>query len=1007
MTSATTIPAATTGDSEAAVLPFTAKTRTRIGLALFTLLAYVPLLLTDVGKVAADSKSYFYLDPGRLLSSAASMWDPTISMGTVSYQTLGYLFPIGPMYWLLEEVLRVPPWIAERFWLGSLLLAAGLGTRYLLRTLGVRGAGIAVGMLAYAFTPYVIQFSSRTSVLLGPWAATPWMAALVILGLRRGGWKYPALLAITVQLSGSVNAATLGFALLAPLLFIVFAVFIVRETEWRRAWSVVWRSGLLIFVTSLWWMSARWPSPPGTAATCCASPRRADDGVDHLSDRSPTRRRVLVLLRQGRGLVVGAGRDELHAQPQRRIREHVVARARAARRRRGALALPALLRAARARGLLHSPSARARTTTRRRSARCSRCSRRATRSGSRSATPDARCRSSRSASRACSQSASARSNARLAERNQILSGVVVAFVIGALCLVNAPGVWGGTYYSNYAEWHSIPEYWKQAANSLDTAHNTRVLVLPGSPFATYTWGSVIDPVLPGLISRPTVTRDQIPYGSEATANLLQAVDGRLENNVLDPNALAPVARLMGVGDLLLDMDFQTDRYGLIPSDLLWQTFTERQPTGLGAPTAYGTKIPGTPIPNPGDVARLPIASPPPLAVFAVKNPLSIVRTKSADDPIIIDGDGEGLVDVASVGLLDARRLVVYSPTYEKDPEKLRKLAANGTLIVTDSNRKRPHATTLINNYGPTEQANEDPLVKTPYDQRLEEFPDETSKSQTVTLLNGVKSVRATFGNQAFGVARRRSRIDGDPKTTWATDAAVPVGNQRLEIKLDKPITTDHIRFFQPVKAAQGRWITDVTMQFDGHGTVHGKLDDESRSKTGQSVTFPKRKFSTVVIRINHVHHTEGGPQNPIGFVEVRMSDEKPGAPRVRASERTRLPLDLLETMGTSSLDHELVLSLSRDQMDNANMRRVFTLPTAVPSPSPGPPSSAHSRATPTSTAGSGCPTRPRAASHRCRSRTSAIRWPARRPRSTAIRPPRGTRRSARAAATCSSSWPSR
>ena len=46
-------------------------------------------------------------------------------------------------------VLGMPAWVAQRLWLGTLLFAAGMGMRYLLRTLGVRGPGVPVAMLAY------------------------------------------------------------------------------------------------------------------------------------------------------------------------------------------------------------------------------------------------------------------------------------------------------------------------------------------------------------------------------------------------------------------------------------------------------------------------------------------------------------------------------------------------------------------------------------------------------------------------------------------------------------------------------------------------------------------------------------------------------------------------------------------------------------------------------------------------------------------------------------------
>ena len=77
--------------------------------------------------------------------------------------------------------------------------------------------------------------------------------AFVILSLRRGGWKYPALLAITVQLTGSVNASTLTFALLAPAIWIPYAVLLTREVDWRRAFGTILRSTVLIVFTSLWW----------------------------------------------------------------------------------------------------------------------------------------------------------------------------------------------------------------------------------------------------------------------------------------------------------------------------------------------------------------------------------------------------------------------------------------------------------------------------------------------------------------------------------------------------------------------------------------------------------------------------------------------------------------------------------------------------------------------------------------------------------------------------------
>ena len=91
-----------------------------VGVVLLVLVSYVPLLLTRPGRVGADTKTYLYLDPARLLSRAAWMWDPNVGLGTVTHQNIGYLWPLGPYYWLMDTV-GVPDWVAQRIWLGTIV----------------------------------------------------------------------------------------------------------------------------------------------------------------------------------------------------------------------------------------------------------------------------------------------------------------------------------------------------------------------------------------------------------------------------------------------------------------------------------------------------------------------------------------------------------------------------------------------------------------------------------------------------------------------------------------------------------------------------------------------------------------------------------------------------------------------------------------------------------------------------------------------------------------------
>src|SRR5262245_45147054 len=121
-----------------------------IGLHLaLAFVAYVPLLLTQRGWVSADTKTYLYLDPAKLMSRSWSMWDPSIGLGTVTHQNIGYLWPMGPFYWALDRI-GVPDWAAQRLWWGSIIFFAGAGVAYLLRTLGWKGPGVVAAVFGYA-----------------------------------------------------------------------------------------------------------------------------------------------------------------------------------------------------------------------------------------------------------------------------------------------------------------------------------------------------------------------------------------------------------------------------------------------------------------------------------------------------------------------------------------------------------------------------------------------------------------------------------------------------------------------------------------------------------------------------------------------------------------------------------------------------------------------------------------------------------------------------------------
>ncbi len=131
-----------------------------VGACVLAGLAYAPLLAARPGVVTPDTKTYLYLDPTRFLSQVAFMWNPTVGLGTVTHEYLGYLLPMGPFF-AVFHLLGVPVWVAQRLWLGSILFAAGLGVLYLCRILGLRGPGPTAAALAYMLSPYFLQYAGR------------------------------------------------------------------------------------------------------------------------------------------------------------------------------------------------------------------------------------------------------------------------------------------------------------------------------------------------------------------------------------------------------------------------------------------------------------------------------------------------------------------------------------------------------------------------------------------------------------------------------------------------------------------------------------------------------------------------------------------------------------------------------------------------------------------------------------------------------------------------------
>jgi len=162
------------------------------GTLLLLCLSLLPPIWSSPGRIAADTKSYLMIDPWSLMRSASSLWNPSIGLGTVTHQYIGYLFPMGT-WWGIADLLSIPDWVTQRLWWGCLVACASIGAQHLGRSLGLTTRGALTVGIAYGWSPYLFTYISRISAILLPWAVFPWMIVVICRGLRDPrGWRAPA-----------------------------------------------------------------------------------------------------------------------------------------------------------------------------------------------------------------------------------------------------------------------------------------------------------------------------------------------------------------------------------------------------------------------------------------------------------------------------------------------------------------------------------------------------------------------------------------------------------------------------------------------------------------------------------------------------------------------------------------------------------------------------------------------------------------------------------------------
>ncbi len=756
--------------------------RDRLLPALLAVGCYALALLQRPGWAVSDTKIDLHVDPLRFLADAAAPWTTDISLGHVqSGQYGGYVWPMGPFFALLREV-GLEPWVVQRLWLGTLLFLAAWGVVRLLDALLGRPRGIAhlAAASAYVLNPYVVTYASRVSVTLLAYAALPWLLLIVHRGLRDRSWLWPAAFALIVTSSGGgINAAVTAWALVGPLLLLLYEP-AMRLATWRAAWTFTWRTALLGAITSLWWVvplavQSKWGLPflpyteqPGTIwGTTSASeslrllgfwlsyvgtgygdvlhPYTSNAGTFvfwapaivgslllpalALGGFAWTRRwrygpffLALTLLGV---LIMIAGFPE--GTPLRKgmtfAYNHLVS-LQTLRTTYKAGPLPAL-------GLAVLGGMAARVAWQ------------------------------------------ALAGRRPALRPVVLVGAAAILALSAWPLLRGRGV------DDQLTWKEIPAAWTQAADDVNArlGDDHRAMVLPGQLFSHYDWGGTVDPILPTLATKPVAVRQVVPFADLRSVDLQWSTDGLISQRRAVGDQLARLLDLQSVGSVVTATDDDRSRSGALDPNAAAR---ELATAGLRQPArAYGpTK---TRRAQDGDLAA-PLALPQVRRYDRDAEPM--VRLLPRDRATIVDGAAGGIVDLAAFGPIAQDRPLRYAA--DLDARELRTLAEAGSpVVVTDSNRRRVFVPSQLRaNLGAT-LAPGDPISEDGH--QLNPWPDRSTDVQTVARLTGVRSLRAPFSPQVpqFPEHRPFAAMDGDPATAWLADRTLTADRWHLDVALER------------------------------------------------------------------------------------------------------------------------------------------------------------------------------------------------------------------------------
>ncbi|RAV02494.1 hypothetical protein DQP56_05235 [Mycolicibacter senuensis] len=834
------------------------------------------------GRISPDTKLDLTADPLRFLTRAVNLWSSELPFGQVQNQAYGYLFPHGAFF-LLGDFVGLPGWIIQRLWWALLLTVGFWGVLRVAETLRI-GTPTArlIGAAAFALSPRVLttmgSISSETlPMMLAPWVLLPVIRALGAPGSQPPGRPMRALAGqagVAVALMGAVNAvATLAGCLPAIIWWLC-------HRPNRRWWSFTgwWLLALALAVT--WWLVAllllgrvsppfldfiesagvttRWTSlteilrgthswtpfvaPNATAGaplvtrpvlilgTCLVAAAGLAGLTGMLRRRLPGAGRLVTMLLIGVTLLAvgyagGLGSPLAHAV--QTFLDAGGAPLRNVHKLESVIRIPLVLGVTYLLGRIPLPG-----------------------------------------------SAPAAVWRRAYVHPEHHKAAAVGLVVLTALMVSTSLAWTGRL-TPPGTFQDLPQYWRDAAAWLGD-HNTgsptpgRVLVVPGAPFATQTWGTSHDEplqVLSETAGGPWGVRDSIPLTPPQTIRALDSVQ-RLFAAGRPSAGLADTLARQGISYLVVrnDLDPDTSRSA---RPLLVHRAVDGSP-GLHRVAQFGDPVGSGTVPGFVSDSGLRPAYPA-IEIYRVGDPAAGANPGA---PYLADLDAMQRVAGGPEVLLrldEHRRLrgdPVLGPVLMTADARRAGLGAprNGGITVTDTPLARETDYGRVDDHSSTLRAAGDARHT---HSRVPDYP--TPGAATVfggwiggRITASSSSSDATALPDVAPSTSPAAAIDGDSGTAWVSNALQSAVGQWLQIDFDHPLTNGTITVTPSATAvgAQVRRIQISTV----NGTTTLRFD-----RAGEPLTAALPYGETPWVRITASGTEDGSPGVQFGITDLSVT----------------------------------------------------------------------------------------------------------------------------------------